>query len=389
MKNSVKNAQKSSNGITLIALVITIIVLLILAGISISMLSGDNGILQKATDAKEQSGIGQEKEIVALAYNSVLAKKVSNGDSTPVTLEDMNTELTNQGATASGSNPIKVTFTASKRQYTINNGSIEYVGIESNNNQDDDSTEYDYTSLSVGDYISNYPVYYDNVNATSGIDLTPQEKYKGWRVLSTNNGIIKLISAGIPLNFTSRITGSNVYNYSKNLTINFFDNEITYPQQSDYQFYQSGFKTGINGTAVSNINALKELFNNSYTQKYQDGESATYTDTVANKNYSNSNVINYPKVQSLTLEEAREIPDSLLKIDYNDNSLYAPFWLASVWEDDEGEYYLSCIVESGIISAVGTGGYCQGVRVVVTLKSDLKFIESKDKINDTTTWKLK
>ena len=43
---------KQKNGITLIALVITIIVLLILAGISISMLSGDNGILQKATDAK-------------------------------------------------------------------------------------------------------------------------------------------------------------------------------------------------------------------------------------------------------------------------------------------------------------------------------------------------
>ncbi len=356
------------------------------------MLSGDNSILQKATTAKTETEKGQEKEIVALAYNSALSKKVNSGYSTPVTASDLNTELTNQKATATenGSSTIKITFTESKRQYTIKvDGTIEYAGIESNNDQDDDSTEYDYTSLSVGDYISNYPVYYDNVNATSGIDLTPQEKYNGWRVLSTNNGIVKLISAGIPLNFTSRITGSNVYNYSKNLTINFFDNEITYPQQSDYQFYQSGFKTGINGTAVSNITALKELFNNSYTQKYQDGESATYTDTVANKNYSNSNVINYPKVQSLTLEEAREIPDSLLKIDSNDNSLYAPFWLASVWEDDEGEYYLSCIVESGIISAVGTAGYCQGVRVVVTLKSDLKFIESKDKINDTTTWKLK
>ena len=42
---------KNKNGITLIALVITIIVLLILAGISISMLSGDNSILTKAGDA--------------------------------------------------------------------------------------------------------------------------------------------------------------------------------------------------------------------------------------------------------------------------------------------------------------------------------------------------
>ena len=52
MKKCIKKSLKASNGITLIALVITIIVLLILAGISISMLSGDNSILQKATDSK-------------------------------------------------------------------------------------------------------------------------------------------------------------------------------------------------------------------------------------------------------------------------------------------------------------------------------------------------
>ena len=43
--------ETNEKGITLIALVITIIVLLILAGISISMLSGNNSILQRATDA--------------------------------------------------------------------------------------------------------------------------------------------------------------------------------------------------------------------------------------------------------------------------------------------------------------------------------------------------
>ena len=92
------------------------------------MLSGDNGILQKATDAKTQTGIGQEKEIVALAYNSVLTKKVSNGDSTAVTAEDLNIELANQGATAGGSNPITVIFKKSQRQYTINSkGTIEYA----------------------------------------------------------------------------------------------------------------------------------------------------------------------------------------------------------------------------------------------------------------------
>ena len=49
------NLKKSNNGITLIALVITIIVLLILAGVSIAMLTGENGILNKATTAKQKT----------------------------------------------------------------------------------------------------------------------------------------------------------------------------------------------------------------------------------------------------------------------------------------------------------------------------------------------
>ena len=135
MKNLKKNELKNSKGITLIALVITIIVLLILAGVSIAMLSGDNSILQKAADAKTKTEKSQEKEIIALAYNSTLAKKVSNGDSTAVTASDLNYELTNQGATASGSNPITITFESSKRQYTITSNGI--IAVSSNNELSD------------------------------------------------------------------------------------------------------------------------------------------------------------------------------------------------------------------------------------------------------------
>ena len=52
--------RKENEGITLIALVITIIVLLILAGITIATLTGDNGILTKTNEAKEQTEIGKE-----------------------------------------------------------------------------------------------------------------------------------------------------------------------------------------------------------------------------------------------------------------------------------------------------------------------------------------
>lgn len=45
---------KKERGITLVALVVTIVVLLILAGVSISLVLGDNGIINKAKDAKTQ-----------------------------------------------------------------------------------------------------------------------------------------------------------------------------------------------------------------------------------------------------------------------------------------------------------------------------------------------
>ena len=59
-----KGNLKEMKGVTLIALVITIIVLLILAGVSIAMLTGDNGLLTKAENAKVQTEIAEIKERV-------------------------------------------------------------------------------------------------------------------------------------------------------------------------------------------------------------------------------------------------------------------------------------------------------------------------------------
>lgn len=64
-----KNNQK---GITLVALVITIIVLLILAGVTIAALSGDNGILTRGSQAKQDDEIGAAKDTVNLAANEAI-----------------------------------------------------------------------------------------------------------------------------------------------------------------------------------------------------------------------------------------------------------------------------------------------------------------------------
>ena len=66
----IKNRKLKNNnkGITLIALVITIIVLLILAGLAIATLTGDNGILTKAASSKEKTDKASAEEAVKLEY---------------------------------------------------------------------------------------------------------------------------------------------------------------------------------------------------------------------------------------------------------------------------------------------------------------------------------
>ena len=67
------NFMHRKNGITLIALVVTIVVLLILAGITISLVFGSNGVIQKAQDSKEQTEIGEMIEKLEMAKVPVYA----------------------------------------------------------------------------------------------------------------------------------------------------------------------------------------------------------------------------------------------------------------------------------------------------------------------------
>ena len=55
-----------NKGVTLIALAVTIVVMLILAGVTISVLNGENGIVKQAQKAKEESKIKELKEKVRI-----------------------------------------------------------------------------------------------------------------------------------------------------------------------------------------------------------------------------------------------------------------------------------------------------------------------------------
>ena len=75
IKHKKTRTIKTNKGITLIALVITIIVLLILAGVSIATLVGENGVIKKATTAREKTNIANVKE---MAQTDILGCEAEN-----------------------------------------------------------------------------------------------------------------------------------------------------------------------------------------------------------------------------------------------------------------------------------------------------------------------
>lgn len=125
--------NKRNEGITLIALVITIIVLLILVGVSINAVIGENGIATKAKDSKEATIVAEEQELVDLAYSGAYA----NNEGKTVTLDDMLESLEGLKADVTvmdnGDGTLKVTFEETGNEYTVEtNSEIDWDLIVTN-----------------------------------------------------------------------------------------------------------------------------------------------------------------------------------------------------------------------------------------------------------------
>lgn len=119
--------MKNNRGITLIALVITIIVLLILAGVSIAMLTGENGILNQATTAKDDTAAAEAVERMNMELNALYSAVLADDTKTEFTAEEVqavktNLTGTNCSVTETGAGPT-VTLTTTVSGAT--GGSIE------------------------------------------------------------------------------------------------------------------------------------------------------------------------------------------------------------------------------------------------------------------------
>ena len=122
MEKAIINQKEAQKGITLIALVITIIVLLILAGVSIAMLTGQNGILTQAQNSKTVTENKSAEEKVKLA---VMGARADDGT---LTVGKLRTELANYGGTVEG-DTFPVTATVDGKSFTVDaNGNVTSAG---------------------------------------------------------------------------------------------------------------------------------------------------------------------------------------------------------------------------------------------------------------------
>ena len=214
-KTELKQKNQKEKGITLIALVITIIVLLILAGVTIATLTGENGILTKATEASKKTGQASAEEQVQLEVTA------SIGTDGNINIEDLNDNLGNiEGLTHEGE--------------TIENNPIDSlpatVVVDGNNViiREDGSvvvsewtqTGYEITNgeitVKVGDYVLNY----DEGTGSTQIETTESGHTEqqtlttenlGWRILGIGeNGGLELISDN-PTTATLTLSGETGY----------------------------------------------------------------------------------------------------------------------------------------------------------------------------------
>lgn len=131
--------KSNSKGITLIALVITIIVLLILAGITIATLTGDNGIIGKAINAKNETNKANVKEQLGLAVTNSFSKGKLDKD---ILLENIGNI---EGAEISSAEfPIKVNLNSIEAQID-EDGNVTIMG----ESHEDDEYKGKYTIANI------------------------------------------------------------------------------------------------------------------------------------------------------------------------------------------------------------------------------------------------
>ena len=272
-KEIITKGKKANNGITLIALVITIIVLLILAGVVIATLTGDNGILTKAGDARNASTEAEIKEKIKLAYQDYYMAKYTNPG---YTLQNALANAGLTGATVTGDDTNGWTVTYNNKAYPLS--AIGQVGdgvAVADGGQSGSGTGGTSQALSTLT-ATNYGDYIDLGQSVVGTSATTDD----WRILyndTTNNVVYAILTDYLPNN-NAAVTATGLDTYG---TYNVYSN-------TDRDTFLAGLNHAtawnslIPSTLVSSGASVRgavtvEILMASYNAKH--GTSLNYTDS--------------------------------------------------------------------------------------------------------------
>ena len=298
--------MKKNKGITLIALVITIIVLLILAGVTINAIMGNESAMEKAKQAKTENDKGNELDLIKLAVTDAMVKS-NDGQ---IKLNDLNESLNGLiTANATGNSPWTVTGNTGIEYVITNTGLVEVETVKIGDTVnystslngitlDEWSVFYvdgNYTYIILNDYLPNSAVNITDVSKDS-------ENYGDYVVWSDSRA--NLINAMTnPSNWSSLLTG----------TLN--GTAIDYSSSQDTNIKAMGSPT-------------IDLYVNSWNKKYPSNMIYTaYSENVHNSGYDGYYVGD--SENPTTTYVVKSISDSLY---YPHDKEYAGckgYWLAS------------------------------------------------------------
>ena len=267
--------MKNKDGITLVALVLTIVIMVILAGITSSAIMGENGIVNQARKSKintENSGV---VELIEMAWSARMTAFMENGENIDrKQLAKLMTEL-NANLRSSGE-IVAINFDSSKKEYSLiyespdNKNYIVTVSEIGKAEVAENSPAVE----TVEDAKNNYDVVVDNVENIIEDRIFaayyPTEKRLVFsnnnRFLTNDNSSDKIVWNSIDNDFIVDNSVSELawYNYRTNIeTVNVM-NKI-YPSSTESWFYDFSSLTSIEN--MSNLNfkeavAVKGMFQN-------------------------------------------------------------------------------------------------------------------------------
>ena len=374
--------SKKNSGITLVALVITIIILLILAGIAIASLTRENGLFARVKEKKEKTEEAQDIEKIKLA---IAEAQIGDNGYQEIDAANFQETLENQ-------------FNERTLQLTENNDGSFIINIDGTNNKyyvgNDKEIFIIDRVLTAAEIASNAQKYYGASVLNYDIDKNVSTD---WNVFYSDNINIYLIASNyieyesLPKNLSnvSLDKGDTDYKVYMDSIVNNYKESDSVTDIRVHKLNQKFFETDF--TTTSSVKALSyfwspniwnefcdinyaefaiggptiEMLLSSYNQKYN----TNYETLSTNLGYQISLDGGNTFLDYYVDDEIINVNDPLYNMNNNET---IGMWLAS--PSNRGNTFLMCLQSNGTITGAQYKDNKFGIRPIICLKEGTKVI---------------